>query len=31
MEEFGFRTVEVKGTQFLINGEPFYFKGFQQA
>lgn len=25
---FGVRTVEVKGTQFLINGEPFYFKGF---
>ena len=29
-EEFGFRTVEVKGTQFLINGEPFYFKGFSK-
>ncbi len=26
-EEFGVRTVEVKGTQFLINGKPFYFKG----
>lgn len=25
---FGIRTVEVKGTKFLINGEPFYFKGF---
>lgn len=25
---FGLRSVEVKGTQFLINGEPFYFKGF---
>jgi beta-glucuronidase len=25
---FGVRTVEVKGTQFLINGKPFYFKGF---
>lgn len=25
---FGVRTVEVKGTKFLINGEPFYFKGF---
>lgn len=25
---FGVRTVEVRGTQFLINGEPFYFKGF---
>jgi len=24
----GVRTVEVKGTQFLINGEPFYFTGF---
>ena len=22
------RTVEVRGTQFLINGEPFYFQGF---
>lgn len=29
-EEFGFRTVEVKGAQFLINGEPFYFKGFSK-
>ncbi|NMA17811.1 MAG: beta-glucuronidase [Clostridiaceae bacterium] len=27
-EEFGIRTVEVKGTQFLINGRPFYFKGY---
>lgn len=27
-EEFGIRTVEVKDTKFLINGEPFYFKGF---
>ncbi len=26
-EPFGIRTVEVKGTQFLINGKPFYFKG----
>ena len=25
---YGIRTVEVKGTQFLINGKPFYFKGF---
>jgi beta-glucuronidase len=25
---FGIRTVEVRGTQFLINGEPFYFTGF---
>ncbi|MBL7497353.1 beta-glucuronidase [Frankia sp. CNm7] len=24
----GVRTVEVRGTQFLINGEPFYFTGF---
>ncbi|MFF4120528.1 glycoside hydrolase family 2 TIM barrel-domain containing protein [Streptomyces sp. NPDC001714] len=21
-------TVEIRGTQFLINGEPFYFTGF---
>lgn len=27
-EEFGVRKVEVKNAQFLINGEPFYFKGF---
>lgn len=27
-ETFGIRTVKVEGTQFLINGEPFYFKGF---
>lgn len=27
-EEFGIRTVEVSGTKFLINGKPFYFKGF---
>ncbi|WP_415853850.1 beta-glucuronidase [Sinomonas sp. G460-2] len=27
-QPFGVRNVEVKGTQFLINGEPFYFKGF---
>lgn len=27
-EEFGVRTVEVKGNQFMINGSPFYFKGF---
>lgn len=25
---FGVRTVEVRGKQFLINGEPFYFTGF---
>jgi beta-glucuronidase len=24
----GIRTVDVRGTQFLINGEPFYFTGF---
>ena len=24
----GIRTVEVRGTSFLINGRPFYFKGF---
>ena len=27
-EDYGVRTVEVKGTQFLINNQPFYFKGF---
>ncbi|WP_078412573.1 beta-glucuronidase [Priestia abyssalis] len=27
-EEFGIRTVEVRGKDFLINGKPFYFKGF---
>ena len=27
-ETFGVRTVEVRGNQFLINGEPFYFTGF---
>jgi beta-glucuronidase len=26
--DVGIRTVEVKGNQFLINGKPFYFKGF---
>ncbi|XVU28659.1 beta-glucuronidase [Actinoplanes sp. CA-054009] len=25
---FGVRTAEVRGTEFLINGEPFYFTGF---
>lgn len=25
---YGIRTVEVKGNQFLLNGKPFYFKGF---
>lgn len=29
-EEFGFRTVAVSGTRFLINGDPFYFKGFSK-
>lgn len=27
-ETFGVRSVEIKGAQFLINGKPFYFKGF---
>lgn len=27
-EEFGIRTIEVKDNKFLINGKPFYFKGF---
>lgn len=27
-ETFGIRSIEVKGCQFLINGKPFYFKGF---
>ncbi|MDX3230396.1 beta-glucuronidase [Streptomyces sp. ME19-01-6] len=27
-QSFGVRTVEVRGTRFLINGEPFYFTGF---
>ncbi|MGP3560716.1 beta-glucuronidase [Geobacillus sp. BK01] len=27
-QPFGVRTVEVKDGQFLINGKPFYFKGF---
>ncbi|NLR10442.1 MULTISPECIES: beta-glucuronidase [Lactobacillaceae] len=27
-EPFGIRTVAIKAGQFLINGEPFYFKGF---
>ncbi|WP_081957294.1 beta-glucuronidase [Paenibacillus sp. FSL R7-0273] len=26
--QIGIRTVKVEGTRFLINGEPFYFKGF---
>ncbi|MER5183759.1 beta-glucuronidase [Streptomyces sp. NPDC002896] len=27
-QPFGVRTVEVRGSRFLINGEPFYFTGF---
>lgn len=27
-QPFGVRTVKVEGTRFLINGQPFYFKGF---
>ncbi len=27
-QSFGIRSVEVVGDQFLINGKPFYFKGF---
>ncbi len=27
-QAFGVRTVKVEGTKFLINGRPFYFKGF---
>ncbi len=27
-QSVGVRTVEVRGSEFLINGEPFYFKGF---
>ena len=27
-QTFGIRTVEVKDRKFLINGKPFYFKGF---
>lgn len=27
-QPFGVRTVRVEGTKFLINGRPFYFKGF---
>lgn len=28
LQTVGIRTVEVRGTQFLINDEPFYFTGF---
>ena len=27
-QSVGVRTVEVRGTEFLVNGKPFYFKGF---
>lgn len=27
-QKFGIRTVKVEGTKFLLNGKPFYFKGF---
>ncbi|NLE99005.1 MAG: beta-glucuronidase [Propionibacterium sp.] len=27
-QPFGIRTVEVQDSQFLINGEPFYFRGY---
>ncbi len=27
-QKFGIRTVEIRGTEFLINGKPFYFTGF---
>ncbi|MBD7919276.1 beta-glucuronidase [Cellulomonas sp. Sa3CUA2] len=27
-QSVGIRSVEVRGTQFLVNGEPFYFRGF---
>ncbi|HET7799125.1 MAG TPA: beta-glucuronidase [Humibacillus xanthopallidus] len=27
-QSVGIRTVEVRGTEFLINGDPFYFRGF---
>lgn len=27
-QRFGVRTVEVRNSQFLINGEPFYFRGY---
>jgi len=28
IQPVGVRTVEIRGTQFLINGEPFHFRGF---
>jgi beta-glucuronidase len=27
-QKVGIRTIEVRGSEFLINGKPFYFKGF---
>ncbi len=27
-ETFGIRDIEIKGTEFLLNGKPVYFKGF---
>ncbi|MFY9263283.1 MAG: beta-glucuronidase [Actinomycetaceae bacterium] len=27
-QRFGIRTVEIKGYEFLINGKPFYFRGY---
>lgn len=27
-QKFGIREIEIKGDKFLINGRPFYFKGF---
>lgn len=27
-ESFGIRDIEIKGTEFLLNGKPVYFKGF---
>jgi beta-glucuronidase len=27
-QSLGVRTIEVRGTEFLINGEPFHFTGF---
>ncbi|MGR7000966.1 glycoside hydrolase family 2 TIM barrel-domain containing protein [Yinghuangia aomiensis] len=28
LQPVGVRTVEIRGTEFLINGEPFHFRGF---
>ncbi|NUU20778.1 MAG: beta-glucuronidase, partial [Streptomycetaceae bacterium] len=28
LQPVGVRTVEIRGTEFLVNGEPFYFRGF---